>query len=87
MTIHERYPFTWKSDKKAIKEPVKKKPVDIDVLDLSPRAYNALKKGAVNTVEELISLGDKLGRMRNVGAKTVTEIQTKLLMYLANKEN
>lgn len=47
----------------------------IENLDLSVRAYNALKRAGVNTLEDLlhISVAD-LWNLRNIGAKSTAEI-------------
>lgn len=47
----------------------------IENLDLSVRAFNALKRSGVNTLDDLlhISVAD-LWQMRNVGAKSTKEI-------------
>lgn len=47
----------------------------IENLDLSVRAYNALKRSGINTLEDLsnLSYNDLMG-MRNVGARTIHEI-------------
>lgn len=50
----------------------------IDVLELSARAYNALKRSGINTVEELQALDNKqLARLRGIGPTIVCEILTK----------
>lgn len=50
----------------------------IEVLDLSARAYNALKRSGINTVEELQALDEeKLARLRGIGATNLCEILTK----------
>ena len=52
---------------------IKKK---IEELNLSTRAYNALKLQDLNTVEDIVHSGfDNIGRIRNIGSKTVGEIQ------------
>ena len=52
---------------------IKKK---IEELDLSTRAYNALKLHDLLTVEDIVRLGfDNIGRIRNIGSKTVDEIK------------
>lgn len=60
------------------------KPVDyldmtIEELDLSVRSYNCLKRGRVVTVEDLLLLSyDGLMKIRNMGKKSLTEIEKKL---------
>lgn len=90
MTIHERYPFTWKSsrtnyvilpdeqrvpEKNALSQ-------DIMILDLSPRCYNALKRSAINTIEDVINKWDNLSGIRKVGVNSVIEIKDKMTTYL-----
>lgn len=88
MTIHERFPFTWKESRKPKKEVMSESAyekalnTDIGVLDLKTRSYNALKRASINTINDLIGVKDSLSRIRNVGANSVIEIQTKLLAYL-----
>ena len=86
MTIHERFPFTWKESrkpKKGVENAYEKAlSADIQVLDLKTRSYNALKRASVNTIKDLIGVKDNLFRIRNVGANSVIEIQTKLSAYL-----
>ena len=48
----------------------------IDDLELSTRAYNALKLNKLHTVEEIIHFGiANISLIRNIGAKTVIEIR------------
>lgn len=93
MSIHDRYPFVWKeSRKKATEEKVETKVVnvlksEVAVLDLKTRSYNALKRGAINTIGDLIDSWDRLPRTRNVGETSIKEIKAKLRVYLiANNE-
>lgn len=55
----------------------------IEEMELSVRAYNALRRANITTVGELadMAMEGKLSQLRNMGAKTVREIQTKLLCY------
>jgi len=51
----------------------------IEDLNLSTRAYNALKLHDLHTVEDIVRSGfDNIGRIRNIGSKTVREIQQAL---------
>lgn len=51
----------------------------IEELDLSVRAYNALKRAGINTIEEIRMYGkDRLSHIRNLGAKCLQEIEDKL---------
>ncbi len=55
----------------------------LKVLDLSTRAYNCLRRAGVCTVAELASLTDEqILNIRQVGVKTLAEIQEKLNLYL-----
>jgi len=52
---------------------IKKK---IEELDLSPRAYNALKLQKLHTVEDIVHFGiENIWKIRNIGKKTSAEIQ------------
>lgn len=52
---------------------------NIDDLNLSPRAYNVLRRAGITTIEELKSLSrDELIRFRNMSQKTLKEIMGKL---------
>lgn len=56
---------------------------DIENLNLSVRSYNALKRAQISTIENLIDAlnnGD-IRKIRNLGAKSFREIQTKILVY------
>ncbi len=51
----------------------------VEELDLSVRSYNCLKRAAINTVEELIhKTEDDMMKVRNLGKKSLEEIQGKL---------
>lgn len=53
--------------------------ISIDDLDLTVRAYNALKQSGINTTAELIELTkSQLEKIKNLGRKSVTEIIQKL---------
>ena len=53
----------------------------IDELDLSVRSYNCLKRANINTVEDLISkTGEDMMKVRNMGKKSLDEVQKKLEM-------
>lgn len=57
--------------------------VSIEELVLSVRSYNALRRANVTTLGDLIEKlneGD-LKSIRNLGAKSYSEIQTKMLVY------
>jgi DNA-directed RNA polymerase subunit alpha len=54
----------------------------IDVLDLSTRTYNMLKRANIATVGQLLELDAMaLNAVRNMGQKSVEEIQTQLRFY------
>ncbi len=51
----------------------------IEELDLSVRSYNCLKRAGINTVDELIKkTPDEMMKVRNLGKKSLQEIQNKL---------
>ena len=53
----------------------------IDELDLSVRSYNCLKRADINTVADLISkTGEDMMKVRNMGKKSLDEVQKKLEM-------
>lgn len=57
---------------------------DVEVLELSERAKNALKRAGVRTIGDLVSRfrsSTELGRLRNCGSKSVNEIMVKLFCY------
>ncbi len=63
---------------------------DIEVLDLTPRAYNCLRRAGINKVGDLInkystkdtmSSKQQLRRNRNLGEKTAIDILLKLFYY------
>lgn len=59
--------------------------VDIEILDLSPRALNALKRGKIFTLGDLMEKWDVFPRFRNVGKNTIKEVRSALFNY--NIEN
>lgn len=65
---------------------------NIDVIDLSVRAFNALKRNGVNTLGEAVdAINDgTLASFRNLGAKSLKEIKVKIINYgydvLSDKE-
>ena len=53
----------------------------IDELDLSVRSFNCLKRANINNVEDLISrTGEDMMKVRNMGRKSLEEVQNKLAM-------
>ena len=55
----------------------------IEQLELSVRSYNALRRAGIETVSQLV-VGFNEGRIksvRNLGAKSYREIQTRILVY------
>ena len=63
----------------------------IDELDLSVRSFNCLKRANINTVADLISkTGEDMMKVRNMGKKSLDEVQKKLEMMglsLASEES
>lgn len=53
--------------------------ISIDDLELSVRAYNCLKRAGINTIADLLDKTlDDLGKVRNLGKKSIDEIKEKL---------
>ena len=53
----------------------------IDELDLSVRSFNCLKRANINNVEDLISrTGEDMMKVRNMGRKSLEEVQNKIAM-------
>ena len=53
----------------------------IEELDLSVRSFNCLKRANINNVEDLISrTGEDMVKVRNMGRKSLEEVQNKLAM-------
>ncbi|EEG77775.1 DNA-directed RNA polymerase subunit alpha [Dethiobacter alkaliphilus] len=51
----------------------------IEELDLSVRSYNCLKRAGINTVQELVNKSeDEMMKVRNLGKKSLEEVQHKL---------
>ena len=63
----------------------------IEELDLSVRSFNCLKRANINTVEDLISkTEDEMIKVRNLGHKSLEEVEQKLAMMglsLASDDN
>lgn len=53
--------------------------IPIDDLELSVRAYNCLKRAGINTIADLLDKTvEDLGKVRNLGKKSIEEIEEKL---------
>lgn len=62
--------------------------MSIDELELSVRSYNCLKRANINTIQELISKSlDDMMKVRNLGRKSLDEIQAKLVELGLNFSN
>ena len=63
----------------------------IEELDLSVRSFNCLKRANINTVEDLVSkTQDEMIKVRNLGRKSLEEVEHKLNqlgLHLADEEN
>ena len=63
----------------------------IEELDLSVRSFNCLKRANINTVEDLVNkTQDEMIKVRNLGRKSLEEVQHKLTMMglsLASEDN
>ncbi len=70
-------------------EPEKVLEMTIEELDLSVRSYNCLKRAGINTVGELTQkVEDDMLKVRNLGKKSLEEVQRKLVeLNLSLKEN
>ena len=56
--------------------------VDIDVLDLSVRAYNCLKRGNIHTLQDLRLLDEEdLLKIRNLGQRAADEVREKFAAF------
>ena len=67
--------------KKSLDRPDTKLAMTIDELDLSVRSFNCLKRANINTVADLISkTGEDMMKVRNMGKKSLDEVQKKLEM-------
>jgi DNA-directed RNA polymerase subunit alpha len=54
--------------------------LNIEDLDLSVRSFNCLKRAGINTVEDLLGKSeDDMMKVRNLGRKSMEEVQQKLL--------
>ena len=66
---------------KTADRPDAKLSMTIDELDLSVRSFNCLKRANINTVADLINkTGEDMMKVRNMGKKSLDEVQTKLEM-------
>ena len=66
---------------KTSSRPDTKLSMTIDELDLSVRSFNCLKRANINTVADLISkTGEDMMKVRNMGKKSLDEVQKKLEM-------
>ncbi len=56
--------------------------MSIEELDLSVRSYNCLKRAGIDTVGELCQkTPDEMMRVRNLGSKSLTEVESKLKAF------
>ena len=76
---------------KTTDRPDAKLAMTIDELDLSVRSFNCLKRANINTVADLINkTGEDMMKVRNMGKKSLDEVQKKLEMMglsLASEES
>ena len=79
--VQERY-ITLSVHKKNVEEARDKVlELTIEELDLSVRSFNCLKRANINNVEDLISrTGEDMMKVRNMGRKSLEEVQNKLAM-------
>jgi hypothetical protein len=58
---------------------------NIDMLNLSRRAYHCLRRAGIDTVEQVVAMSDaELLAVQNLGPTLLTEIREKLSAYLAS---
>ena len=59
----------------------------VEVLDLSKRAYNCIKRNNLNTIEDVIRFinDGKLIRLHGMGAKSAEEIETKVKEFMSKE--
>ena len=76
---------------KVDKEPDTMLKMTIEELDLSVRSFNCLKRANINTVEDLVNkTQDEMIKVRNLGRKSLEEVEHKLTMMglsLASDDN
>jgi len=73
---------------KSTDRPDAKLSMTIDELDLSVRSFNCLKRANINTVADLISkTGEDMMKVRNMGKKSLDEVQKKLEMIGLSRAN
>ncbi|MCR3921116.1 MAG: DNA-directed RNA polymerase subunit alpha [Firmicutes bacterium] len=66
-------------DEKDEDEKVKSLEMTIEELDLSVRSYNCLKRAGINSVQELVQKSEEeMMKVRNLGKKSLEEVQQKL---------
>jgi RNA polymerase sigma factor (sigma-70 family) len=67
-----------------VNHPLPEQPVSIEVLGLSSRSHNLLRRNGIRTLAQLVLLSsEQIRNLRNAGEKTVKEIKKKLEAYLA----
>ena len=96
MNILQRYPFKWKSSRTITPELAGKVVIDdgvsfykykdlvnqrVEVLDLSARSNNALRRHAVNTLGDIAERYAAIPNIKGIGAKCIDEIKTKFMDY------
>lgn len=91
MSIHDRFPFSWKVNdlrQRKIDETKKKNILtqDIAILDLGNRSHNALKRSAINTIQDVLDQWERIPRVRCFGEKCYGELKGKMIAYLVANE-
>lgn len=70
------------SDQQAEEEKIDRSGIPIEELELSVRAFNCLKRAEINTLDQLAEkTEEELGRVRNLGKKSIDEIIEKLAQF------
>ncbi len=58
------------------------KNVDINELDFSVRTWNCLRRAQINTVQDIADNYHNLNRVRNLGKRSIEEINEKIKPYV-----
>lgn len=70
------------SDQQAEEEAIDLSAIPIEELELSVRAFNCLKRAEINSLDQLVDkTEEELGRVRNLGKKSIDEIIEKLSLF------
>ncbi len=88
INLTDEEPDVGMPDEEEDDEKVKVLEMTIEELDLSVRSYNCLKRAGINTVDELTHKSEEeMMKVRNLGKKSLEEVQNKLLEMGLNLRN